>query len=94
MKAAAACSTIYTQMASIFPDGKVFKWENTTYEGHIATDFNARYFTNRSNARNEANLPFLEGVDPDGVLAELRGHDLIHGGDNQVTYTSHTNGGR
>jgi hypothetical protein len=73
-------------MTAHFPDGKINNWENTTYEGHIATDFNARYFTNRNSARSEANLPFLEGVDPDGVLAGLRHHDLIHGPDNQVMY--------
>lgn len=81
-------------MGSIFPEGTMQKWEHSYYEGHIATDFNARYFTNRSNARNEANLPFLEGVDPGGVLAELRGHDLIHGADNQVAYLSCTNSGQ
>lgn len=81
-------------MGKIFPEGTIHKWENSHYEGHIATEFNARYFTNRSNAKNESNLPFLEGVDPDGVLAELRGHDLIHGADNQVAYMSHTDSGQ
>jgi hypothetical protein len=86
--------SIYAKMGSIFPEGTMQKWENSSYEGHIATEFNARYFTNRSDTQNEANLPFLEGVDPDGVLAELRGHDLIHGADNQVTYSSYTNSGQ
>jgi hypothetical protein len=85
-KAAEACVSIYEKMSSHFPEDKIGKWENTTYEGHIATTFSARYFTNRHNAPNEASLPFLAGVDPDGVLAGLRRQDLIHGPDNQVTY--------
>jgi hypothetical protein len=68
-------------------------WENTVYEGHVASDYNARYFSNWSAARNEANLLFLEGVDLAGVLAGLRHHDLIHGPDNQVKYLTIMNEG-
>lgn len=56
------------------------------YEGHVAIDIHARYFTQRKNAPNEQNLPFADGVDPDGTLAGLRKHDLIHGPDNKVSY--------
>ena len=31
-------------------------------------------------------LEFGEGVDPDGVLARIRGQDLIHAADNRVEY--------
>ena len=56
------------------------------YEGYTAIDFNARYFTTRRDAPNEENLPFADGVDPDGTLAKLQKHDLIHGPDNKVAY--------
>jgi hypothetical protein len=85
-KAALACENIYSRMSEQFGEGTLNKWENTTYEGHLASNFNARYFTPRSVAKEECNLPFLDGVDPNSVLAEVRGHDLIHGPDNQVTY--------
>jgi hypothetical protein len=52
----------------------------------MAIDFNARYFTKRKDAPHESNRPFLEGVDPQGVLEKLRKHDVIHGPDNQVEY--------
>lgn len=61
-------------------------WQNALYEGHIATEFNSRYFTARKDAPNEENLPFGEGVDPNGDLASIRKHDLIHGPDNRVAY--------
>ena len=85
-RAASACEGVYAKMSAHFPPDSVTHWENTFYEGHISTDFNARYFTTRKGAPMEENLPFLEGVDPDGILAGLRGQDLIHGPDNQVTY--------
>jgi hypothetical protein len=85
-KAALACESIYAKMSDHFPAKSMTHWQNTLYEGHVATDFNARYFTTRKGSPQEANLSFLDGVDPDGILAGLRGQDLIHGPDNQVTY--------
>jgi hypothetical protein len=85
-KAASICTDIYAKMSGYFPEDKMNHWENATYEGHSATNFSARYFTSRADAKHEANLPFLEGVDPDGVLEKLRRQDLIHGPDNQVPY--------
>ena len=54
-------------MSTHFPAESMTHWENTLYEGHIATDFNAQYFTT-------------------GILTGLRGQDLIHGPENQITY--------
>ena len=85
-RAASACEDIYAKMSTHFPIGFINHWQNTLYEGHAATDFNARYFTARNDAPNEVNLPFGHGVDPNGVLASLRRHDLIHGPDNEVAY--------
>jgi len=88
IKAALACESIYAKMSDHFPAESMTHWENTLYEGHIATDFNARYFTTRKGSPQEANLFFLDRVDPDGILAGLRGQDLIHGPDNQVTLST------
>jgi hypothetical protein len=93
-RAAAASDETFRKMGAQFEENKINKWENTLYEGHVATDYNARYFTNRSEAKNEVNLPFVKGVDPNGILADLRGQDLIHGPDNQVMYYRHHENGR
>jgi hypothetical protein len=73
-------------MSTHFPAQSILPWQACLYEGHTAIDFNARYFTKRTDAPNESNHPFLQGVDPQGVLEKLRKHDLIHGPDNQVEY--------
>lgn len=77
---------ILTTITGHFPDDSVNHWEPATYEGHLALDIHTRYFTSRRNAPNETSLPFMKGVDPDGILALARKQDLIHGPDNQVQY--------
>ena len=69
-----------------FPENSVNNWQPATYEGHAALDLHRRYFTSQKLAPNKVNLPFMEVVDSDGVLASVRGQDLIHGPDNQVHY--------
>lgn len=73
-------------MMSYFLEGSTTPWQTATYEGHVALDFHARYFTLRKDTPNERHLPFVDRVDPDGFLESLRRHDLIHGPDNQVMY--------
>ena len=85
-KASLACEQILTGMMNHFPENSMSKWQTAVYEGHVAIDIHACYFTLRKNAPNEQNLPFADGVDPDGILAGLRKHDLIHGPDNKVSY--------
>lgn len=85
-KAVLVCKEVLTDMKIHFPDNSMSKWQTATYEGHVALDIHTRYFTPRKTAPNEQNLPFADGVDPHGVLAGLRKHDLIHGLDNKVSY--------
>jgi hypothetical protein len=85
-KAMTACDEVYAKMSNHFPLQSTNPWQTAIYESHSAIDFNARYFTKRTDAPNESHLPFLQGVDPAGVLEKLRKHDLIHGPDNQVEY--------
>ena len=80
---------VYNKMSAQFPLESVLPWQAAVYEGHPAIDFNARYFTKRSDAPNETSLPFQTGVDPKGILKRLRGQDLIHGPDNCVQYLQH-----
>ena len=61
-------------------------WQAGTYEGAAALDLSARYFTPRQNSTYERGQSFAAGVDPNGILAELRGQGLIHGNDNKVEY--------
>ncbi|KAH9481809.1 hypothetical protein JR316_0006336 [Psilocybe cubensis] len=67
-------------------DIEVKPWNLSMYEGHWAVDASTRYFTPRKHAPTEAGLAFDMGVDPDGVLAHMRGDDLIHTMDNKVDY--------
>ncbi|KAG2020177.1 hypothetical protein CC2G_005545 [Coprinopsis cinerea AmutBmut pab1-1] len=60
--------------------------EPKLYEGEVALDFHARYFTDREAAPQEKHVPFDERVDPRGILETLRGTRLIHGPDNRVEY--------
>ena len=85
-KATTACETMHSKVSAYFPEGSLNCWQSTLYEGHVAIDFNARYFTLRKHSPNEQNLPFSDGVDPHGFLAKLRKHDLLHGTDNKVEY--------
>jgi hypothetical protein len=85
-KAVSVLEEVYAKMSACFPPKSTHPWQETLYEGHMAIDFNARYFTKRKDAPHESNRPFLEGVDPQGVLEKLRKHDVIHGPDNQVEY--------
>ena len=80
------CKSIYEAIQSCFPPGKLNEWGPSRYEGHDALDANARYFTARKYAPDEANLPFSPGVDTNGILPNMRGMDLIHGADNKVAY--------
>ena len=88
-KAVSAYRMVYDKMSAQFPPESTLPWQATVYEGHPAMDFNARYFTKRSDAPNETNLPFEGGVDPRGILEKIRGQDLIHGPDNCVQYLQH-----
>ena len=82
------------KMGTQFPEGTTNMWQSTLYEGHIAIDVHARYFTACKTAPKEANLSFSQGVNPDGVLSRLRKHDLIHGPDNKVAYLKTGENGR
>jgi len=85
-KAVSNCHNMYTKFFDYFPADAMNMWQSTMYERHTAVDLHTRYFTMRKNAPNEANILFMDGVDPDGVLSTLRKHDLIHGPDNRVSY--------
>jgi hypothetical protein len=74
-KAVSNCHNMYTKMLDYFPADAINTWQSTTYEGHAAVDLHACYFTMRKNAPNEANIPFTDGVDPDGALS-VRGQSL------------------
>ncbi|EFI27784.1 hypothetical protein CC1G_14707 [Coprinopsis cinerea okayama7 len=60
--------------------------EEKLYEGDLALDFHARYFTDREVAPQEKHIPFDDLVDPQQILETLRGTRFIHGPDNRVEY--------
>ncbi|KAH6909729.1 hypothetical protein BKA70DRAFT_1561420 [Coprinopsis sp. MPI-PUGE-AT-0042] len=65
---------------------KLTSTEGKLWEGQVAVDCHARYFTDRESASQEKHLEFGEGVDPMNILDDLRGASLIHGSDNKVEY--------
>ena len=77
---------IHAVMAECIGNISLYPQEITIYEGYEAIDASARYFSLRKHIPNERGLTFGKGVDPDGVLANLRDQHLIHGYDNKVEY--------
>jgi hypothetical protein len=60
--------------------------EGKMYEGDLALDFHARYFTDRELVPHEKHIPFDQLVDPAHILEDLRGAGFIHSADNHVEY--------
>lgn len=73
-------------MSSSIKGRDIVPWQAAYYEGDEAVDAGARYFTQRKFVPGEHGKPFATGVDPNGLLAAIRGQDLIHGEDNKVDY--------
>ncbi|KAH6888884.1 hypothetical protein BKA70DRAFT_1442720 [Coprinopsis sp. MPI-PUGE-AT-0042] len=66
--------------------GLVGSIEPKLWEGDVAVDCHARYFTSRHSAPQQKHLPFETLVDPRNILDDLRGNELIHSADNRVEY--------
>ena len=77
---------IHAAMAKNIGNNVLSPQQTAIYEGCDAVDANTRYFSLRKHVPNERGLPFGKGVDPNGVLANLRDQHLIHGYDNKVEY--------
>ncbi|KAF9464019.1 hypothetical protein BDZ94DRAFT_1356192, partial [Collybia nuda] len=77
---------LYMMFSNQFPDGKMEIWQPSSFNGHVALDAHARYLTERRLAPQEQHIEYAIGVDPHGALADLQGHDFIHGPDNYVEY--------
>lgn len=86
---AQSCNKIH-ELGRIFgqslPAGSLIPIELSVYEGHKAFDAHARYFTDRSAAPEERNLPFAHYVDPHDFLRRIQPQSLFHGPDNVVEY--------
>lgn len=65
----------------------LLKFNLGMWEGESALTFHSRYFTLRRDAPTERGLEFGEGVDPDGILKHLLGHNMVHTVDNKVKYS-------
>ncbi|KAF9470570.1 hypothetical protein BDN70DRAFT_902002 [Pholiota conissans] len=77
---------IYLTFSNHFPDGKLDKWEPAMYQGVMAFDAHARYFTQKHFVPSSESIPFHSTVDPDGNLESMRGEDMVHAADNEVDY--------
>lgn len=58
------------------------------YEGYSCIEAHARYFTDRHLVPYDKNIPFFDGVDPQGTLQQLQPPELVHAPDNYVEYLS------
>ncbi|KAF9472503.1 hypothetical protein BDN70DRAFT_818551 [Pholiota conissans] len=77
---------IYLAFMNHFPDRKLNKWKPTRYQGIMALDTHAHYFTQKHFVPSSKSIPFHSTVDPDGVLENIRGEDMVHAADNDVDY--------
>ncbi|PPR00611.1 hypothetical protein CVT24_005493 [Panaeolus cyanescens] len=60
--------------------------EGMRWDGNLVVDLHNRYFTYRSRAGAEKDIPFTPDVDPIHVLEDAKGADLVHLTDNSVHY--------
>jgi hypothetical protein len=75
---------IHTFFSWEFKEGLLKTWQPSVFGGSHALDASNRYFTLRCQNPHVVNIPFNEHVDPDRILSELTGSDLVHCKENRV----------
>jgi hypothetical protein len=77
---------IHTIFSRQFKEGLWETWQPSAFGGGRAIDMSNRYFTSRRRDTQAASIPFHKDVDPEGILSEIAGADLIHCEENRVLY--------
>ena len=77
---------IHTFFSRQFKEGLLEGWKLSVFGESQALDTSNRYFSSRRKNPHVANIPFEEYVDPDRILSDLTGTELIHCEENKVRY--------
>ena len=77
---------IHTIFSCQFKEGLWETWQPSAFGGSWAIDMSNRYFTSRQHDTQAVSIPFHKDVDPEGILLEIIGADLIHCEENLVLY--------
>ncbi|KAJ2913530.1 hypothetical protein MD484_g6886, partial [Candolleomyces efflorescens] len=72
--------------ASLPPTYHLQRLATQQYEGDVALDVHARYFTDRASVPTVKHVPFSPDVDPHHILEAIRGPQFIHAPENDVQY--------
>ncbi|KAH6879339.1 hypothetical protein BKA70DRAFT_1127310, partial [Coprinopsis sp. MPI-PUGE-AT-0042] len=81
-----AISEMHAWFQEAIPNGTLNPIDFVPFEGHLAIEAHARYFTDRSLVPYECNAPFMPFVDPNRTLQNAQIDCLLHASDNQVEY--------
>ena len=66
--------------------GDIESWRCDRFRTWQALDFSNRFFVMQNSEGDMLSVPFMDGVDPDSVLATMAGEKWVHTEDNQVQY--------
>ncbi|RXW13662.1 hypothetical protein EST38_g12192 [Candolleomyces aberdarensis] len=76
----------FLKFCNQFSDGKMEEWKPSSIGMVPSIEADTRYFTKATPGSTLTDIPFSENVDPQGVLAGMKGEDFVHTADNEVVY--------
>jgi hypothetical protein len=77
---------VHTIFLHQFNDGLWENWQPSAFGSGHAIDISNRYFTSRRRDTQATSIPFHKHVDPEGILLQIAGAELIHCEENWVLY--------
>ena len=73
-------------MGETMEKGDIESWQCDRYRTWQALDMANRFFVMQNSEGDMASVPFVDGVDPEGVLVTIAGDKWVHTEENQVKY--------
>lgn len=67
-------------------DGTMEEWTPSVFQEHQSIDIGNRYFTPRQYALQDQQIAFSANIDPDNILLNAMGDNLVHVEENHVEY--------
>ena len=67
-------------------NGTMEEWTPSLFQEHVSIDVGNRYFTPRKYALQDEQIAFSANTDPDNILLEAMGDQLVHVAENHVEY--------
>ena len=77
---------IHTVFSRRFKEGLLENWRPSVFGSGHALDVSNRYFTSHRLDTQAISVPFHKDVDPEGILSQIAGAELIHCEENRVLY--------